>query len=336
MVLCGQSSGPVEPLRSAAPQSEGLALPHPSHARALHADAGRAVAAGGGGPARRRRRKPEGAHRTGVSVERSRGRPSRARGAAHHRQGPAHPVSEPVPPLVSTEWLAERLGRPGIAVVDGSMYLPTSGRDAAAEYRGEHIPGAVFFDLEATSDPRSSLPHMLPSPDRFAERMSALGLSDDDAIVVYDGSGANLSAARVWWMFRILGHARTAVLDGGIGKWKREGRPLESGSRDRTRGRFTASRVSGCRARCGGGGRGPSAGRGPGGGHALGRPLRRAPSPSRVPACAAGTFPAASAFHIRSWSPRTAPSLRMTGSADGSQRREWTSTGPSSPPAAVV
>ena len=149
-------------------------------------------------------------------------------------------MSEPVPPLVSTEWLAERLGRPGIAVVDGSMYLPNSGRDAAAEYRGGHIPGAVFFDLEATSDPRSSLPHMLPSPERFAERMSALGLSDDDAIVVYDGSGANLSAARVWWMFRILGHARTAVLDGGIGKWKREGRPLEGGTRDRTRGRFTA------------------------------------------------------------------------------------------------
>lgn len=148
-------------------------------------------------------------------------------------------MTEPVPPLVSTEWLAMRLGRPGIAVVDGSMHLPTSGRDAAAEYRGEHIPGAVFFDLEAISDPRSSLPHMLPSPERFAERMSALGLSDDDAIVVYDGSGANLSAARVWWMFRILGHARTAVLDGGIGKWKREGRPLESGSRDRTRGRFT-------------------------------------------------------------------------------------------------
>jgi thiosulfate/3-mercaptopyruvate sulfurtransferase len=149
-------------------------------------------------------------------------------------------VTEPIPPLVSTEWLAERLGRPGIAVVDGSMYLPNSGRDAAAEHRAEHIPGAVFFDIDATSDPRSGLPHMLLPPDQFAERMASLGLSDEDAIVVYDGSGANLSAARVWWMFRIAGHPRTAVLDGGLRKWKREGRPLEAGPGTRTRGRFTA------------------------------------------------------------------------------------------------
>jgi thiosulfate/3-mercaptopyruvate sulfurtransferase len=149
-------------------------------------------------------------------------------------------VSEPIPPLVSTEWLAERLGRPGLAVVDGSMYLPNSGRDAAAEHRAEHIPGAVFFDVDATSDPRSGLPHMLPSPDQFAQRMAALGLSDEDAIVVYDGSGANLSAARVWWMFRVAGHPRTAVLDGGLGKWKREGRPLEAGPVNRPWRRFTA------------------------------------------------------------------------------------------------
>ncbi len=149
-------------------------------------------------------------------------------------------MSEPIPPLVSTEWLAERLGRPGIAVVDGSMYLPNSGRDAAAEHRAEHIPGAVFFDVEATSDPRSGLPHMLPSPDQFAQRMAVLGLNDEDAIVVYDGSGANLSAARVWWMFRIAGHPRTAVLDGGLGKWKHEGRPLETGPVNRPVGRFTA------------------------------------------------------------------------------------------------
>jgi thiosulfate/3-mercaptopyruvate sulfurtransferase len=149
-------------------------------------------------------------------------------------------VNEPIPPLVSTEWLAERLGHPGIAVVDGSWYLPNSGRDAAAEHRAGHIPGAVFFDLDATSDPHTSLPHMLPSPERFAERMAALGLDDEDAIVVYDGSGANLSAARVWWMFRIAGHPRAAVLDGGLGKWRREGRPLETGPVERPRGRFTA------------------------------------------------------------------------------------------------
>jgi thiosulfate/3-mercaptopyruvate sulfurtransferase len=147
--------------------------------------------------------------------------------------------------LVSTEWLADRLGHPRLRVVDGSMYLPTSGRDAAAEYTAAHLPGAVFFDLDASSDHRSSLPHMLPSPSEFAERMSALGLDDTDEIVVYDGSGANLSAARVWWMFRVFGHERVAVLDGGIGKWRREGRPIESGTPARPRGSFTARRRSG-------------------------------------------------------------------------------------------
>jgi thiosulfate/3-mercaptopyruvate sulfurtransferase len=154
-------------------------------------------------------------------------------------------VNDPIPPLVSTEWLAERLGSPGIAVVDGSWYLPNSGRDAGAEHRAGHIPGAVFFDLDATSDPHTTLPHMLPSPERFTERMAALGLDDEDAIVVYDGSGANLSAARVWWMFRIAGHRRAAVLDGGLGKWRREGRPLETGSVERPPGRFTAREYAG-------------------------------------------------------------------------------------------
>jgi thiosulfate/3-mercaptopyruvate sulfurtransferase len=144
--------------------------------------------------------------------------------------------------LVTTEWLADRLGHPRLRVVDGSMYLPTSGRDAAAEYAAAHLPGAVFFDLEATSDRRSSLPHMLPSAADFAHRMSALGLDDADDIVVYDGSGANLSAGRVWWMFRVFGHDRVAVLDGGIGKWQREGRPVESGAPTRPRGSFTARR----------------------------------------------------------------------------------------------
>ena len=144
--------------------------------------------------------------------------------------------------LVTTDWLADRLGQPRLRVVDGSMYLPTSGRDAAAEYAAAHIPGAVFFDLEASSDRRSSLPHMVPSAPDFAERMSALGLDDADDIVVYDGSGANLSAARVWWMFRVFGHDRVAVLDGGIGKWRREGRPIESGAPMPRRGSFTARR----------------------------------------------------------------------------------------------
>ena len=138
-------------------------------------------------------------------------------------------MSEPLPSLVSAGWLAERLERPGLRVVDASWYLPGSGRDAEAEYLAGHIPGAVYFDLDASSDPRTSLPHMLPEADAFAERMGLLGLGDGDDIVVYDGSGYNLSAARAWWMFRAFGHDRVAMLDGGIVRWRREGRPLEAG-----------------------------------------------------------------------------------------------------------
>jgi len=152
----------------------------------------------------------------------------------------ASPEREPLAALVSTQWLAARMGRPGLRVVDGSWYLPTSGRDAAAEYAAAHIPGAVFFDLDGTSDRASSLPHMLPSADDFARQMTELGLDDGDDLVIYDGSGANLSAPRVWWTFRVFGHARVAVLDGGIGKWRHEGRTLEQGTVILPRGRFSA------------------------------------------------------------------------------------------------
>jgi thiosulfate/3-mercaptopyruvate sulfurtransferase len=146
----------------------------------------------------------------------------------------------PLPPLVSTAWLAEQLGRPSLRVLDASWHLPTQARDAAAEYAGGHIPGAVFFDLDAMSDRTTSLPHMLPTAESFAEAMSALGLDDGDDIVVYDATGTNLSAARVWWMFRVFGHDRVALLDGGLGKWRREGRPVEPGVVARPRGRFSA------------------------------------------------------------------------------------------------
>ncbi len=149
-------------------------------------------------------------------------------------------MTERLSPLVTTSWLAEHLARPGLRVVDGSWYLPTSGRDPAAEFLAGHIPGAVFFDLEASSDPASTLPHMLPSAEAFAERMSALGIDSADDVIVYDGSGKNLSAPRVWWMFRTFGHERVAVLDGGFGKWNAEGRPVEQGPVSRPRGRFTA------------------------------------------------------------------------------------------------
>ncbi len=149
-------------------------------------------------------------------------------------------MSQELPALVSTDWLAARLGSPRLKVVDGSWYLPGSGRDAAAEYLTGHIPGAVFFDLDASSDPKSPLPHMLPAERAFAQRMEALGLDDRDDLVVYDGSGSNLSAARVWWTFRVFGHHRVAVLDGGIGKWRREQRPIEQGTVALPTGRFTA------------------------------------------------------------------------------------------------
>jgi thiosulfate/3-mercaptopyruvate sulfurtransferase len=145
-----------------------------------------------------------------------------------------------LPPVVSTDWLVARLRSPGIRVVDGSWYVPGTERDPMAEYAAGHVPGAIFFDLDAASETNTTLPHMLPSAAAFASRMSALGLNDSDDIIVYDGSGANLSAARVWWAFRVFGHQRVALLDGGIGKWRSEHRPLERGKVTLPPGQFSA------------------------------------------------------------------------------------------------
>lgn len=145
-----------------------------------------------------------------------------------------------LPGAVSTEWLAARLGRAGLRVLDASWYLPALGRDGRAEYVAGHIPGARFFDLDAVSDHGTALPHMLPPPDAFADAMTALGLTDDDDLIVYDGTGSNMSAARAWWMFRVFGHQAVAVLDGGLAKWRREGRPLEAGEVTSPPGRFSA------------------------------------------------------------------------------------------------
>ena len=149
-------------------------------------------------------------------------------------------MTDRLPPLVSTDWRAARLERRGVRVLDASWYLPAGGRDPLAEYAAGHVPGAHFFDLDAASDRSSALPHMLPSAAAFADLMAAIGLDDADDIVVYDGSGVNLSAARAWWMFRAFGHARVALLDGGLLKWRGEGRPLEAGVTRLPRGRFTA------------------------------------------------------------------------------------------------
>lgn len=129
--------------------------------------------------------------------------------------------------LVSTEWLAQRLGNPDLRVLDATYHLPNLKRDARAEYAAAHIPGAVFFDIDAIADASIPLPHMLPPPARFAEAVGALGIGDNTFVVAYDSYGL-MSAARVWWMFRAFGYDRVAVLDGGLPKWKAEGRPVDN------------------------------------------------------------------------------------------------------------
>jgi thiosulfate/3-mercaptopyruvate sulfurtransferase len=137
-------------------------------------------------------------------------------------------VRPPSPWLVSTDWLAERRGAPDLVVVDGSFYLPAMQRDAAAEYLAGHIPGAVRFDIDAIADHSNPLPHMLPDAGQFARDAGALGIADTDTIIVYDGAGM-FSAPRVWWTFRLFGAAKVFILDGGLPKWKAEGRALEAG-----------------------------------------------------------------------------------------------------------
>jgi thiosulfate/3-mercaptopyruvate sulfurtransferase len=126
--------------------------------------------------------------------------------------------------LVPTEWLAQRLGEPNLKVVDGSWYLPTEKRDPKAEYAAGHIPGAVYFDIDEVADRSIPLPHMFPSAAQFAEAASALGISNDHTVAVYDG-GSMSAAGRVWWLFRAFGHDKVRILDGGGRKWRAEGRP---------------------------------------------------------------------------------------------------------------
>lgn len=131
----------------------------------------------------------------------------------------------PDSPLVSTEWLAAHIDAPDLRIVDGSWYLPSAQRDPLDEYRRGHIPGAVFFDIDDISDTSSPYPHMLPSPEKFSSRARELGIGDGVRVVVYDGMGI-FSAPRVWWMFRVMGHEDVVVLDGGLKKWRAEGRPV--------------------------------------------------------------------------------------------------------------
>jgi len=128
--------------------------------------------------------------------------------------------------LVSTEWLASRIDAPDVRVADASWYLPQANRDPRAEYTTAHIPRAVFFDIDDLSDENSSLPHMLAPATKFASRMRKLGMGDGNLIVVYDSAGIYASP-RAWWMLRAMGHRDVVVLDGGLPKWRSEGRPVE-------------------------------------------------------------------------------------------------------------
>ena len=128
--------------------------------------------------------------------------------------------------LVSTEWLHTHLKDPDLRILDGSYYLPQMGRDPRAEYDAAHIPNARFFDIDDVSDHGSDLPHMVPPVEKFMSRMRAMGVGDGHQVVVYDGMGL-FSAARVWWLFKLMGQNNIAVLDGGLPKWQAEGRPVE-------------------------------------------------------------------------------------------------------------
>ena len=144
--------------------------------------------------------------------------------------------------LKSTQWLADNLGK--VVVVDASYYLPTQKRDPKAEYLSGHIPGAVFFDINAIADHSTDLPHMLPGPDQFGEAIGKLGIGDKDTIVVYDGVGL-YSAPRVWWSFRIFGAKNAFILDGGFPAWKSEGRKVEAGEVKRPAKTFNATMDTG-------------------------------------------------------------------------------------------
>jgi thiosulfate/3-mercaptopyruvate sulfurtransferase len=130
--------------------------------------------------------------------------------------------------FVSTAWLAENLTAPGLAVIDGTFFLPDQGRNAKAEYLVGHIPGAVFFDIDEIADHRTSLPHMVPRPAEFAEAMGKLGLSENMRFVIYDSSDLQ-GGARVWWTLRAFGARDVKLLAGGLPRWQAEGRPLEQG-----------------------------------------------------------------------------------------------------------
>ncbi len=149
-------------------------------------------------------------------------------------RGYTHPEA-----LQSTGWLADSLGRPGIRILDGSFFVPGAGRDPRQAFEAAHIPGAAFFDIDGIRDGGVDLPHMLPRAEEFAAAVGALGIGNDDLVVVYDQPGS-CAAPRVWWSFRVFGHARVCALDGGLGKWLAEARPVTAGAAKVPPARFAA------------------------------------------------------------------------------------------------
>jgi thiosulfate/3-mercaptopyruvate sulfurtransferase len=131
-------------------------------------------------------------------------------------------------PLVTTEWLAAELGKPDLIVFDATKYLPNEPKDGKTEFLAAHIPGARYFDIDEVADQDTDLPHMVPTPGRFAKLMSAMSVTNAARLVFYDQKGL-ASAARGWWLMRLFGHDKAAVLDGGLPKWRAEGRGVQSG-----------------------------------------------------------------------------------------------------------
>jgi len=151
-------------------------------------------------------------------------------------------LSTPKTWLIETDELERELDAPDFVIIDATWYMPDQGKDAKAEYLSEHIPGAIFFDIDEIADTGAAPPHMLPAPEKFSSRMRKMGIGDGQRIVVYDREGM-FSAPRVWWMFRVMGVEDVSVLNGGLPKWKREGRPLVMGEpTPRTSRHFTARR----------------------------------------------------------------------------------------------
>ncbi|GBF94260.1 3-mercaptopyruvate sulfurtransferase [Raphidocelis subcapitata] len=164
------------------------------------------------------------------SVLASRQVPATAAGVAaraSRRRATTMAAAGGVPPLVSPQWLAERLGSPGVKVLDVSWYMPAMGRDRVADFRAARIPGARFWDIDGVCAPASDLPHMLPSEAAFAAAADALGVANGDTVVLYDGMGA-FSSPRAWWTWKVFGHENAAVLEGGLPAWKAAGLPLET------------------------------------------------------------------------------------------------------------